>query len=48
MAEQQIDFFLNEFFKHFQLTCVNDGQVNMIMRMIGLPDSKIVFKITLK
>ena len=48
MAEQQIDYFLNEFIKHFHLTCVNDGQVDMIMKMIGLPDSKIVFKITLK
>ena len=48
MAEQQMEYFLEQFFKNFNLHCVNDQPVKMIMRMIGLPDVKILFNIKLK
>ena len=50
MAEQQMEYFLEQFFKRFMLTTTtnDDNQVEMAMKLIGIPNRKIVFKITRK
>ena len=50
MAEQQMEYFLEQFFKRFTLTTTTnqEQQVEMAMKLIGMPNKKIVFKITRK
>lgn len=50
MAEQQMEYFLEQFFKKFMLTTKSDDndEVEMVMKLIGMPNRKIVFKITRK
>ncbi len=45
MAEHQLDYFLKQFYSRFVATVVNGDDVNMIMRLIGLPDKTIRFSI---
>jgi ecdysteroid 2-hydroxylase len=48
MAVEQMEYFIEEFFKRFHLSIIGQPRVNMMMKMIGLPDAPINFTIKLK
>ena len=48
IAEIEMEYLIQQFHDNFHIQILNDKPVNMAMRMIGLPDSRITFRLTRK
>ena len=48
LAENEMDYFITKFFENFEIEVLNDKPVNMAMKMVGIPESKIDFRLKRK